>query len=186
MAKHRIYLTENFEKTHLGNSKSTSYSFDGQTLRISWDFGKFIEIKAKVGDAFIVNCNGSLPTITKLKVPQRKVDKIAWILGFPKELRTYSYEDYKELIKKNNKLNDWDGYNYWEVQNEFYAYAICNQQNSDKLKNLAIYISPDIPNSDIVSLISEIKCKQYPKKWVKLFIKNNLNLSLEEFDEIIW
>lgn len=186
MAQHKIYLSDVVEKTKLGNSMSTSYSYDGETLTIYWNRGKKVERPAELGDAFIVTCNGKLPKLQRLRSPFQKVDKIAWILGFSRDTRTYSYEDYKQLLIENERRNKGTGYRDWEVQSEFYAYADCTQKDSDKLKHLAIWIAPNIPNKEIVSLISQIQCKLYPAKWAEYFLRDQLGLTQDEIEDIVW
>lgn len=177
MALHQIFLTETTEKKHVGNSISTTYSFDGETLKVFWKDNKPIKRKAKIGDVFNINCTGKLPQVSKQVLPTKKTDVIGWLLGFSKVRRARSYEEYK---KKLNTLTT------WEHQTKNYSYAMYKRPNKKALCRLAIFISEDITKDEIIELIEQFPNSSYPRKWAEIILETHLNFTKDEIDKIEW
>lgn len=69
MAKHKITLEEMVSQERIGNSMSTSYSFNGSELTIHWE-RENKTIPAKVGESYIVDCGGGMPNVYKFQYPK--------------------------------------------------------------------------------------------------------------------
>lgn len=109
MANQKLFIEKTtMEAARVGNSMSTTYTYDGSRLTLFWRNRKVAErIGVKAGDAFIVRCDGSEPTISKLKVPHKNDDLLMWLLSFSKEDRAYSAESYQELLAQRREEYDW-------------------------------------------------------------------------------
>lgn len=110
MAKQKITLDEIVvENKRVGNSMSTSYTFNGKELIVKWKGNKQI-IPAKSGQSFIIDCNGGIPNIYKFQYPKNPWKLVSMMYGYIYMENRFS--DKSELIST------------YEVRDDDYCYYI--------------------------------------------------------------
>ncbi len=169
----------------VGNSMSTTYTYDGSILRIFWK-GNEVTTKTGVkdGDAFIIKCGGTAPTICKLKVPHRNDDLLMWLLSYDKESRAYNEGDYQRLLSQQRKEYGWRGYRDWEVSGKNYSFTLCNHSDCGGVYHIAAYVK----NAD-KKMAKEIIQKwergiYWPKSFVKSLLKKRFGFTDAELEEL--
>ena len=129
MSNWRLFITENSQVGNVGNSVSTKYSFSDGELTLFWRGRKVLTQPAKIGDAYLIVCNGDTPKISPLALPRGREEKVMWLCGFNKCCRTLSYEKYEEILEKNREMHPWWGYTEYTRSGNGWAVTLCNQSD---------------------------------------------------------
>lgn len=188
MALQKLFLTETAHQAQVGNSMSTTYSFDTERekLTVFWRGQKVCERKAKMGDAFVVKCFGSEPTVSKMKLPHRNSDLIMWLLSFPKDCRAYSQEEFDQLFFEQRDIYDWSNYREWQVKGEKFEFILCNRPDCGGVHHMEAFVSDDITKEDVLEMLRKYKAIRgiyYPESFVKKVLQDRFGISEEEVDE---
>lgn len=188
MALQKLFLTEKVHQERVGNSMSTTYCFDPkrETLTIFWKDQKVCQCKAQLGDAFVVNCNGSEPVVNKLRLPHKNSDLIMWLLSFSKECRTHSQEEFDQLLACQRKEYDWWAYRESEVTGENFRFVLCNRSDCGGVNHIAAFVSDDIGKKEALEMLkkySEIRWIYYPESFVQKVLQDRFGISEQEFQE---
>lgn len=185
MANQRLFIEANVHQGKVGNSMSTTYACNGNILTLFWKGQKVAErTGVKVGDAFIVHCNGSEPTISKLKVPHRNDDLLMWLLSFDKENRAYSADEYRQLLEQQRKEYNWQGYHEASIEGKGYAFTLCNRPDCGGAHHIAAYVRG--ANKAMVKEVFQ-KCGHglhWPQDFIDSLLKKRFNFSNAELKKL--
>lgn len=182
MARHPVFCTEDIPLTKVG--ESSEYSYENGVISI-YRKGQLVhEEKASYGDAFSVLCYRGRTILKKMIPPARKTDLVAWLLGFPKESRAKSYEEYEWKIQKyyqtcKEYLVDNDE---WEVRGTSYIFCACKRKNGDSNYGISCFISEAIGIDEILELVPEMI---YPEWYNYKILAENFNVSKEAFEKAL-
>ncbi len=190
MANQRLFVKEIAHQERVGNSMSTTYCYNpkGQ-LTIFWKGEKVADrANVKPGDAFIVSCNGSKPSIDKLKVPHRNDDLLMWLLSFGKEARAHSAEEYTILL--NNRRDEYGWWNYSEqkISGEGYEFTLCNRSDCDGVHHLASYIDRPVDKGMVKEVLTAwhaVRWLYWPKDFVCRLLQDRFGFTEAELAELI-
>ena len=185
MALHKLFLEKKATKKNVGNSMSTTYSFDPKkgVLTLFWKSRKFYECKAKLGEAFVVNCDGGKPKVHRIKLPQQKEDLLMWLFDFSKECRAHSKKEFELLLERERNRNSWKYYKEFWVQGNKFQFVLCNRSDCNGVYHMAAYVAPDIEKDDVLGamkMYGEIRGIYYPINFVKKILKSRFGISEEE------
>lgn len=189
MALQKLFLTETAHQAQVGNSMSTTYCFDPkrESLTIFWKDQKVCQCKAELGDAFLVNCNGSEPVVNKLRLPHKNSDLIMWLLSFSKECRAHSQEEFDQLLSCQRKEYDWGkAYCESEATGEKFRFVLCNRSDCAGANHIAAFVSDDIGKEDVLEMLKkycEIRWIYYPESFVQKVLQDRFGISEQEFWE---
>ena len=190
MANQRLFISNAdafAEKLiQVGNSMSTTYSYDGDKLTLFWKGRKITErTGVKYGDAFIVHCDGSEPTISKLKVPHRNNDLLMWLLSFNKDNRAYNGATYQDLLAQQREENDWWGYRDWGIEGKGYAFTLCNRSDCGGVHHIAAFIDRKVDKALIKEVLQGWERGLYwPQDFVERLLKKRFGFTDVELSEI--
>lgn len=170
----------------VGNSMSTTYTYDGDVLAIFWKGRKVTERSGvKIGDAFVVSCNGSEPTISKLKVPHRNNDLLMWLLSYERSNRAYSKTNYDQLLAKQRKEYSWWGYHDWGISGKGYAFTLCNRSDCGGVHHIAAYVEGKVTKKMVKEVIQRWERGLYwPKDFVEGLLKKRFGFTDAELKEL--
>lgn len=185
MANQKLFIEANVCNGKVGNSMSTTYTYDGNTLTLFRKGRKVIEkTGVKVGDAFIVKCNGSEPTICKLRVPHRNDDLLMWLLSFDKENRAYSADEYQQLLKQQRERHDQSKCHECSIEGKGYAFTLCSYPDCNGTHRIAAYVHG--ANKAMVKEIFQ-KCGRglhWPQDFIDGLSKKRFNFSNAELKKL--
>lgn len=187
MANQKLFIEKTtMEAARVGNSMSTTYTYDGGRLTLFWRNRKVTErIGVKAGDAFIVRCDGSEPTLSKLKVPHRNDDLLMWLLSFSKEDRAYSAESYQELLAQRREEYDWWGYQDSEYKGDGYAFTLCNRSDCGGVHHIASFVDRKVDKE----LVKEVFLKwgrgiYWPRVFVERILRDRFGFTDCDLEEL--
>lgn len=120
MSTHRIHLDTIFENQLVGNSMSTTATYDGKNLTINWkkESQSFL---AKQGSKALVSCNGGFPKVVIMTPPGNPIAKAAWERGFYANKRYPTLVDLQNAADKLTRYSVPHGYdvsNYWYFKSD--------------------------------------------------------------------
>lgn len=188
MALQRLYITKNAYREQVGNSQSTTYAFDTDHLLLTlfWKGRKVHQRKACLGEAYVVKCDGSEPTVSKLKLPQKNSDLIMWLLSFSKECRAYSREEFRKKLTHQRIVYNWWDYKESNATGEKFDFVLCNRCNCSGANHIAAFVSDDIGKEDVLEMLKkfcEIRWIYYPESFVQKVLQDRFGISEQEFQE---
>ena len=191
MAKHLVFA-KNTEGKRMDVGMSTSLSFDpvSGTLAVYWKRGEPTVIEGVAeGDPIWISCKGSTPDVRKAKLPRRKASLLAWILGFPKEIRTFSEEEYQNLIGRQRKQNSWWNYQEYTREGRGWALAICNRADCGGIHMLACFVSDEAAADkesvkDILTAWGELRWISFPRPFVERILRERFGLTESDLEGI--
>lgn len=185
MANQRLFLTEIIEEeTRLGNSMSTSYLFDGERLKVFWKNKKAYDKPASIGDGYVVKCRGSAPEVLRLKTPRGREATVMWLCYFNNPDRTFSIEDYEELIEKRRELHRWWNYEEYTHGNRDigWEYKLCNRSDCGGICRIAAYVKKGASDEVLEEFIKDYAATRglsFPQEFVEKTLRDiGLNLDL--------
>ena len=189
MANQRLFITGTAHQESVGNSVSVTYCYNqkGQ-LTLFWKGEKVAErTGVKIGDAFVVSCNGAKPTIDSLKVPHRNDDLLMWLLSFGKEARAHSAEEYTLLLNNRRDEHGWWNYGEREVCGDGYAFILCNRSDCGGVHHLAAFIDCWVDKELVKEVIlawSKVRGIYWPKNFVYRLLQNRFGFAAAELAEV--
>lgn len=194
MAGHRIFLKKTTGFEPVGSSISTKYHFDGETLTIKWKNQTKGFQGFKEGDMLYVECDGFLPTPSKIILPKSRAGKLAWLMDFPKYARTSSYEDIAGLENDIEfAISPYDfSYENMIVEKEGqYKIILSDRPDCGGVFHREIWINENISPEDIWEMLEDyatIRGLYFPSRYVKMFLNTHFNIdrTLQEIEKIIY
>lgn len=180
MANQRLFISTMAHHEQVGNSMSTTYCYNKQgKLTLFWKGNKVAEkTGVKPGDAFVVSCNGSEPTLSKLKVPHRNEDLLMWLLSFNRETRSYSEADYHQLLARQRDFHEWWNYRDWTTQGEGYAFTLCNRSDCGGVCHIAAYIDRKVDKALVKEVLQKWERGIYwPRSFVEALLENRFGFT---------
>lgn len=187
MALHKIFLNNEKKEGKIGMSTRYLFNPDKNELKVLWH-GHEVSREAKPGDAFVVECNGGIPKIKKLKLPHSNAELIMWLCNYPKALRTHSKEEFEEKLKEQQKYREWWGYQEWFREGEKYAFGICNREDCGGVHHLVSYVAEDCTKeefSEALRAYGKLRGVYYPKWFVENVLAKRLGIN-EVLDDIFF
>lgn len=187
MANQRLFIEKIAHQEKVGNSMSTTYCYNSKgQLTIFWKGEKVAErTGVKIGDAFVISCNGAGPTIDNLKVPYRNNDLLMWLLSFGKEARAYSAEEYTLLL--NNRRDEYGWWNYGErgIAGDGYAFTLCNRPDCGGVHHLAAYVDRPVDKQLVKEvLFSWSRGVYYPHAFVEKILRDRFGFTDYDLKEL--
>lgn len=152
MATHYIFIKDKKEvQEQIGGN--ACYVYDGEMLKI-YNKGRLVfELKALEGEAFAILCEKGKVVLKNLIPPQRKGELVAWLMDYKKHNRAKSQEEYRKKLAKYRDRYDWYNYMEWEHRSWGYVFTVCNSPYSEKLRNVAAFITDAITRAEVIELI---------------------------------
>lgn len=193
MATQKIFVKDtNGEAVRVGNSMSTTYVYSAETrtLKVFWKSESVTMENVIEGELIWVNCWGGVPEVKRVKLPRRKADCLAWLLDFPKAVRTHSEEEYADLLEKQREEYDWWNYREYTRKDDGWALALCNRPDCGGVHHIACMIT-DTAASDketvkaILRAWSELRWMYYPKEFVKGVLRDRFGFTGFDLEEVI-
>lgn len=188
MAEQKLFLEKKAHLETVGNSMSTTYCFDPkrECLTVFWKEEKIYQCKARLGDAFVVDCWGGTPKVHKLKLPHRNADLLMWLFSFSKSLRTHSMADFEELLDHQREQYAWWNYSEDLVKDEKFAFALCNRSDCGGVHHIAAYVADDLSKEEVIEVLRgyrKIRFLYYPEYFIKKVLKNRFGITEAEVEE---
>lgn len=193
MATQKIFVSDTHgEKLRVGNSMSAYYTYDAQTktLKVFWKSEAVVLQGVSDGEPIWVNCWGGVPEVKRVKLPRRKADCLAWLLDFPKAVRTHSEEEYTNLLERQREEYSWWNYQEYTRTGEGYAITLCNRSDCGGVHHIACMIT-DAAASDkgtvkaILRAWAELRWMYYPKEFVKGILRDRFGFTESDLEEVI-
>lgn len=178
MARHPVFCTEEIPITQIG--ENSAYSYRDGVISVYRKGHLVHEEKANYGDAFSILCYKGRTILKKMIPPTKKTDLVAWLLGFPKESRSRSYEEYERKIQKYYQANE----EYladnaeWEVTGSSYMLCACKRKTGDTNYGIACFICEAISLNEILELVPQMI---YPEWYTYKILAENFNVTKEDF-----
>lgn len=153
MALHKLFLESNVENERVGNSMSTTYTFDGNSLVIYWRDQEVYKRPAKLGDAYAVGCNGGADiSVSPLRLPNGKEATIMWLCDFPKLNRAFTDNEYQRILEQERQSKHWWGYRERSRSGNGWAFTICNRPDCGGWYPLVMYIERGTTNETLMGV----------------------------------
>ena len=195
MATHKLFVQDtNGKKRVIGSAMSTTYTYDAdtKTLKVFWKSKKPVVLLQGIveGTPIWVNCNGGIPEVRKIKLPRRKADCLAWLLDFPKAVRTHSEEKYESLLEKQRQAYGWWGYEeYTQKEKGLWALTLCNRSDCGGVHHIACFISDKAAEDKesvkaILKAWSELRWMYYPKAFVQSVLRDRFGFSETDLEDV--
>lgn len=186
MANQRLFVNDPvLEPTRVGNSISTSYTYDGDKLTVFWKRETVEKTGIKPGDGLIISCYGDTPSIKKLGLPHQNADLLMWLCSFNKEARAHSLAEYQKLLEQRRPSFDWWGYSEWEIKGEGYAFTLCNRCDCGGVNHVAAYIDRPVTRAMVKEVLLKWKRGVYfPREFVEKVLRNRFGFTEADLTEI--
>lgn len=185
MANQRLFITEDSQEGNVGSSMSTTYSFDNGTLTLFWK-GKTVLVQpAKVGDAYLVECNGDIPKIMPLALPHGNEEKVMWLCGFNKYCRALSHEKYEEILSKNRVARSWWNYREYTQSGDGWVVTLCNRPDCGGVHQIVAYIEKGASKATLKEFLEgylRLRWLYFPKPFVQKVL-NEIGIELNYKDD---
>lgn len=185
MANQRLFITEDSQEGNVGSSMSTTYSFDNGTLTLFWK-GKTVLVQpAKVGDAYLVKCNGDIPKIMPLALPHGNEEKVMWLCGFNKYCRALSHEKYEEVLAKNRAARYWWNYREYTQSGDGWVVTLCNRPDCGGVHQVVAYIEKGASKATLKEFLEgylRLRWFYFPKPFVQKVL-NEIGIELNYKDD---
>lgn len=182
MARGTIFITNYVQRKEVKDDHWYSYLEEDtkKVLRVYNQEELIFEQVANQGDAFEVLIKGSKTFVTPMTPPRKDWEVVAWLLGYSKSERTFSYKVYLELLEQKREKYETPGYVESILEGphfEFSEYSNVDDANHE-YRNLVCYVDEDITKNEICHLIPEFV---YPQQYVKKVLSDRFGITDEEF-----
>lgn len=179
MAKHKIFIGGyGVSKIQLGDSRSTDYSYDPSTelLQIFWR-GKEVASRnnAKIGDAFIVECNGGEPILSEMHFPNHPNDFLMYILGFGPGTRCHRWDYYDKTLAQQRKEKLFGNRVEKKISGDKYILSFCEDEDG-KVYHFAGMIDSTLSPSEYYEILESWP---YPIRYPENFLRVNFGKRLK-------
>ncbi|MCQ2571083.1 MAG: hypothetical protein MJ154_02450 [Candidatus Saccharibacteria bacterium] len=173
MAKHKIFIGGyGVIKIRLGDSRSTDYSYDPMTevLQIFWR-GKEVARRdnVKSGDAFIVECDGSEPKLSRMHFPNHPNDFLMYVLGFGPGTRCHRWDYYDKTLIEQRKEKLFDDRVEKKISGDKYILTFCEDERG-KIYHLAGMIDSKLSPTEYYEILDKWP---YPIRYPEFFLRVN-------------
>ena len=186
MANHKLFITKNIQEGNVGSSMSTTYSFDNGILTLFWKGRTVLTQPAKVGDAYMVRCNGDIPKIIPLALPHSDEEKVMWLCGYNKYCRALSREQYEEVLAKNREARNWWNYREYTRSGDGWVVTLCNRPDFGGVHHVVAYIEKGASKATLKEFLYgylELRWFYFPKEFVQHVLKDiEIELDYDESD----
>ena len=189
MANQKLYLYEATDEiTKLGNSMATSYFFDGQELTVFWK-GRKKSVIAHIGDVFFIECNGSMPEISKIKLPKNNYKLVLWLCGFYGYNSAIDIDKFKEIVENRRQELHWWGYREYGPEKEEYSLLLCNRSDCGGEYHVAGYIDKNMPltKEKVIEILNDyyrIRWSYFPERFVKEILQKRFCMDETDLSRI--
>ena len=186
MARGTIFITNYVHRKEIKEEYWYSYLKEGKKdlLRVYKQEEQIFEQEVRQGDAFEVIIKGNKTFVTPMTPPRKDWEVVAWLLGYSKNERTSSYQEYTELLEDKREKYEKPGCveSMLEGPNfEFIEYSHVTDPMHE-YHNLVCFIDEEITKSEICHLIPEFI---YPQQYVKKVLFERFGITDEEFKNAI-
>lgn len=186
MARGSIFITNYVERKEIMHGYWYSYLEEGikKVLRVYKQEELIFEQEAGKGDAFDLLIRGSKTLLTPMTPPRKDWELIAWLLGYSKNERTHSYQEYLEILERKREKCESPGYVESILEGphfEFSEYSNVDDENHE-YNNLVCYIDEEITKNEICHLIPEFI---YPQQYVKELLLKRFGIADKEFKKAL-
>lgn len=193
MANYYLPLYEKTEgRQKVGDSKSITFSFDGESQLTIYMKGRSYTRLAMKGDLYVVHCSEGIPRLERQVMPKRDHKLILWLCGFNhnnSEIRSrYAYE--QKLHKQREKLH-WEGYEENVKETPDYAFVTCKRKESFSNPRVAGYVDEKLILTkqvvvEIFNAYYEVGPNNYPPQFVQAVLERRFGIEKDDFDQIIF
>ncbi len=176
----------------VGNSVDTTYLYNPEkrVLKVFWKRGGPVVLEnVSEGEPVWVNCWGGIPQIGHAKLPNGKIDCLAWLLGFPKATRVRHRKNYRDLLIRQRYSYRWDHYEEYVRYDNGWSLVLCNRPDCDGVRYVACYISKYAANNkdivkDIFKAWSELRGLPRPKAFVQATLRERFDFSEADLQDL--
>jgi len=181
MATHRIFL-QYPQETPKRLGMHSFYIYNDGVLSI-YNRGSLVYSgKVNQGEACIVKFQNGNVKVAGLLPPYKKGDFVSWLLGFNKNNRGCTQEEYEAVLEKERFRLHWNEYIEWETVGEHYVFMRCNDPIV-KSRNVACFFSDDITKEEVLELIPLMT--YYPPWYVSKVLQERFGVTEEEFEKAV-
>lgn len=144
--------------------------------------------EAEIGDAFEViikkSNNKEEVFIWPMTPPKRDWEVIAWLMGYSRNERVSTYEEYLSLLETRREECQKPGYVEATTEGPNFAFTEYSLVNDEKHEYhyLACWVDEEITKNEICHLISEFV---YPEQYVKKLLSKRFGITAEEYDKAL-
>lgn len=192
MSNHKIFVKDTYGGVkRVGASAAYSYNPKRRTLTISWDYGSSIKLNnVDEGDPIWIGYDSGTPEVRRIKLPRKKADCLAWLLNFPKGVRTHTEEDYKNLLERQRKTYGRKNYEEYACgEDHRWGLTLCNRPDCKGVQPIACFISDEVADDktlvkSVLKAWGSIKWMHYPKTFVKNTLKKRFGFSDTDLEEV--
>jgi len=185
MAEHKIFV-EDAKNKRIGASTTYTYDAKNREFILFWK-GKKVQTVENVdeGEPIWVNCNGEGALARRLRLPNRRSSCLMWLLGFAKDLRAHSRDEYEVLYEQQLDENDWWNLQSYTTEGHGYAMSLCNRRDCGGVVYLAAYISDKAAgNRRKVKEILHQWQVYYPNAFVKKVLRERFKFTDEDIADV--
>lgn len=179
MAKYVVPIVTDVEDQKLG--RRTTYSIRNGIFSVYYKGRRLYSVKAKYGDVLIVNCEGGRTNIQKKAPPVKTGDLIAWLLGFNKNNRGQTEEEYEALMEEYRQQYYTQDYIEWEEEGKHYRFMKCSKGDF-VCYNVASWVEDDITKEEILYLIPQMV---YPHNFEEKILFERCGITRDEFQKAV-
>ena len=190
MAREKLFLKQYEEHKKISGNYWYSYLEEGNSnvLRVYKGKQQLYQQKADIGDAFeviIKKCvHKEKVFVSPMQPPRKDWEVIGWLMGFGRNERVSTYEEYVSLLETRREECQKPGYVESTTEGPNFAFTECSFVNGkhQEYKYLACWVDEEITKAEICHLIPEYV---YPEQYVRKVLFERFGITAEEFNEAL-